>query len=58
MTVDENGKVKAVAVKDGDKLLIKAAEDCVRKWQFKPPLINGKPVESEMDVEIQFALAN
>ncbi len=56
LVVGANGKVVGVTVKDGDPLLVKAAEDCVRKWVFKPPQIDGKPIQSEIDTEVSFAL--
>ena len=56
LTVGTNGKVIGVTVKDGDPRLVEAAEECVRKWLFKPPQVDGKPIPSEIDVEVSFAL--
>jgi len=57
LVVGANGKVIRVTVKDGDPLLRKAAEDSVRKWLFKAPQVDGKSVESEVDVEVNFAVS-
>jgi TonB family protein len=55
LVVDVNGKVIRVTVKDGDPRLVKAAEDAVRKWEFKAPRVDGKPIQSEIDAEVSFS---
>jgi TonB family protein len=39
------------------QLLSKSAEDAVKKWEYKPYLLNGKPVEVETIVNVVFTLA-
>jgi len=56
LVIGADGKVIRVTVKDGDPLLVKAAEDSVRKWVFKPAQLEGKPIQSEIDTEVSFAL--
>lgn len=58
LVVDAKGRVKSATVKDGDPRLIEAAETCVRRWRFKPPLVDGKPVESQIEAEISFPNPN
>jgi len=45
--IDEEGAVKDVIVKDssGSKDITKAAQKAVKKWRYKPAIIDGKPVE-------------
>jgi TonB family protein len=52
--VGADGKVLDVIVKDGDPRLTKAAVEAVRKWVFHPPEVDGKPIQSEIDVEMPF----
>jgi len=40
------------------KLLAKSAEDAVEKWEYKPYLLNGNPVEVETIVNVTFALGH
>jgi TonB family protein len=54
LIVDSKGRIKKISVISGDSRLIKAAEDCVRQWRFRPVVIDGKPVESEIDVGVGF----
>jgi len=43
VTTDIHGKVKNVEVKRSIPMLDQAAIDAVRKWEYKPKLINGIP---------------
>ncbi len=51
-----DGLVEKIEVKKGHPLLIQAAMDAVSQWKFKPPLLNGKRVEMETTVSIDFQL--
>jgi TonB family protein len=60
--------VRAVISKDGEVLnpqaetsdvhprLIEAALEAVRKWKYRPTLLNGQPVETPTDISIVFSL--
>ena len=54
--VGSNGLVEKIEVKKGHPLLIQAAMDAVSQWKFKPLLLNGKRVETETIVNIDFQL--
>lgn len=55
--VDEAGKpVKANVMKSERKELNQAALDAVMKWEFKPALLNGKPVAVWVNIPFKFAL--
>ena len=45
--IDEEGKVQDVIVKDssGSIDMTKAAKKAVKQWQYKPALVNGKPIQ-------------
>jgi protein TonB len=45
--------IKATAIQ-GHPLLRKAAEDAVRKWVYKPTLLNGVPVQNESRIILTF----
>jgi TonB family protein len=55
--IGKDGTVKELKVLSGHPLLVKAAIDAVRKWRFKPTLLNGVPVEVETAIEVNFGLA-
>lgn len=54
--ISKDGTVKSVEVKAGHPLLIKAATDAVSQWKFKPLLLNGKAVEFETTIYVDFQL--
>lgn len=56
VVIGRDGRVKSAKVTDGPKLLVKAAEDAVKQWRYKPTLLKGKPIEVETAVEVGFKL--
>jgi TonB family protein len=54
--VSRDGSIKKLSVISGDPLLAKAASDAVWHWKYQPTLVNGKPVEVDTTVEINFTL--
>ena len=53
-TIGIDGKVKNVKVESGHPLLRNAAIAAVKQWVYKPTLLNGKPVESESRISLNF----
>jgi TonB family protein len=56
VTIGPDGAVRTVFVISGPGLLIEAARSAVRQWRYRPTLLDGKPVESEEYVSIEFRL--
>ncbi|MGA3096634.1 MAG: M56 family metallopeptidase [Bryobacteraceae bacterium] len=56
VVIAKDGTVQNVTVVNGHALLIQAAMDAVRQWQYHPTMLNGEPVEVNTQVEVQFAL--
>jgi TonB family protein len=53
-----DGKVRSVKLLTGPPLLVPAALEAARYWRYLPALLNGQPIETEQDVEIEFHLPN
>lgn len=54
-TIDVDGKVTNVRpIGNANSLLVKAAEDAVKQWVYKPTTINGMKVEVITIVSINF----
>jgi protein TonB len=53
-TVTERGTVEAINVISGHRLLIAAAVDCVKQWQYEPTLLNGTPVPVILTAKVNF----
>lgn len=54
--IDREGKASNIQLISGHPLLAPAAIDAVRQWKYKPYLLNGKPVEVETQVTVNFTL--
>lgn len=54
--ISTSGKVQQVEVMSGDPILAKAAVEAVRKWEYKPTLLKGEPLEVDTTVDVTFSL--
>ena len=51
-----NGNLEALRVLDGHPMLAQAALEAVRQWRFRPYALNGKPIEVQTEVTVNFTL--
>lgn len=56
VVIAKDGKVQQIQVVSGHPLLVQAAIDAVRQWQYQPTLLNGQPVEVDTQVDVVFSL--
>ncbi len=56
--IGKDGTIQNLRVITGHPLLIKAAQDAVSQWRYKPTMLNGEPVEVVTTVTVNFAFAN
>ena len=54
--VGTDGTIKQLDVISGHPLLVQSALDAVRKWRYKPTLVNGEPVEVDTTIDVVFSL--
>jgi TonB family protein len=54
--VGTDGKVRNLKALSGHPVLAQAAMDAVRKWQYEPYKLNGKPVPMETEITVNFKL--
>lgn len=52
--IGEDGHVESVEPLGGPTALVPIVAEAVREWRYQPTLVDGKPVETQADVEIQF----
>lgn len=50
------GKVESIKVISGHPMLVQAAIDAVKQWEYKPFLLNGRPAKVETTVVVPFSL--
>lgn len=54
--VGRDGGIRSIQTSSGPSQLIGAAINAVREWRYKPTLLNGQPIESDVDVKMTFRL--
>lgn len=54
VTISREGTVQNITVVSGHPLLVPAAIDAVKQWEFQPTLLNGSPVEVLTEIGIDF----
>jgi protein TonB len=54
--ISKDGTIKDLRVVSGHPLLAQAAADAVKRWRYKPYLVNGQPVEVQTRVVVTFSL--
>jgi TonB family protein len=55
--VGADGAVKTLNVMSGEPALAEAALEAVRSWKYEPVVIDGKPVEVMVDIDVNFTLS-
>jgi TonB family protein len=53
-TIGELGQVLDVKHVSGSISFLPAAMSAIRLWQYKPTLLNGRPVHAQQDITIEF----
>jgi TonB family protein len=56
VSINAAGGVERVDVVQGHRLLIPAAIEAVKQWEYRPTMLNGVPVEVETNVDVGFSL--
>ena len=56
--IGADGKIKNLAVMSGHPLLVEAALNAVRRWIYKPTVLDGVPVEVDTEIEVRFGLTS
>jgi len=51
-----DGHIQGLQVISGHPMLVQAALDAVRQWNYKPTLLNGEPVEVLTEIMVNFTL--
>jgi len=56
-TIDKEGKVDKVETVSGHPILEQAALEAVKKWRYRPTVLNGEPVEVVTTIDVIFKLS-
>jgi protein TonB len=55
--IDKTGNIAELSLISGDPLLVKAAMDAVKKWRYRPYLIQGEPFKVLTEIMVNFTLS-
>lgn len=55
--ISKNGTIENLTVLSGHAMLVSAAIDAVKKWRYRPYLLNGEPIEVETGITVNFVLS-
>ena len=53
-TIGQLGQVLDIKLVSGSISLLPATISAIRRWRYKPTLLNGRPVQAQQDVTIEF----
>ena len=56
--IGKDGTIQNLQLVSGHPLLVSAAQEAVKQWQYKPTLLNGEPVEVVTVIDVNFTLSN
>jgi len=56
-TLTAQGTVEQIRVLEGHPLLVEAAINCVKQWQYEPTYLNGVPVPVILTAKVHFIKA-
>ena len=54
--IARDGTIKQLILQEGHPMLAPAAIEAVRRWRYKPTVLNGKPVEVQTVIDVIFNL--
>jgi protein TonB len=54
VVIGKDGNVQEVSLVSGHPMLAPAAIDAVKQWKYRPYVLNGKPVEVDTQITVNF----
>ena len=54
--IGKDGKIQNVKLISGPPPLVDAASDAVKRWIYRPTLLNGQPVEVITQINVNFTI--
>lgn len=55
--IGKDGRVENVVPVSGHPMLVRAAEEAVRQWQYRPYMLNDQPVTVQTSITVHFTLS-
>ena len=55
--IGKDGKIQNLKLTSGPPPLVDAASDAVKRWVYRPTLLNGQPVEVITQINVNFTIS-
>jgi protein TonB len=55
--ISKTGTIENLVVLRGHPMLVPAAIEAVRRWRYRPYLLNSDPIEVETEITVNFVLS-
>ena len=55
--ISKTGSIENLTVLHGHAMLVSAAVEAVKRWRYRPYLLNNEPIEVETDITVNFTLS-
>ncbi len=55
--INKAGSIQNLHLISGHPMLVAAAIDAVRQWQYRPYILNDEPIEVETQITVNFLLS-
>ncbi|MCX6624496.1 MAG: energy transducer TonB [Acidobacteria bacterium] len=56
--IGKDGTIQNLQLMTGHPLLVQSAQEAVKRWVYKPTLLNGEPVEVVTIIDVNFSLSS
>jgi TonB family protein len=54
--ISEDGRIESLEMVSGDVLFEQSAMDAVRRWRYRPTILNGKPVKVDTYITVNYVM--
>jgi periplasmic protein TonB len=58
VTIEKDGSVENLVYESGPPMLMSSAIEAVKKWRYKPTILNGEPVAVNTTISVTYELNN
>jgi TonB family protein len=54
--ISEDGRIESLEMVSGDVLFEQSAKDAVRRWRYRPMILNGRPVKVDTYITVNYVM--
>ena len=54
--ISEDGRIESLEMVSGDALFEQSAKDAVRRWRYRPTILNGRPVKVDTYITVNYVM--